>query len=95
MELYKLKQEYKKMNVVVKRKSDAPWIITDIMATKLSKKAFEDIKEINKELLGDYEWVAQKDTDFTWWERIEKRLMPSNIVRRCYECDYYGNVEEY
>ena len=81
-------------NMLVKRVEDKPYIIHGFMATTMSKEKFEKLKAINPDTLGDYDFIAQKDTDFSWWSKVERKLTPTKIVRAYFDIDYYGNVSE-
>ena len=70
------------------------YILTDIMATSLSEKKFTELQAINAEKLGDYRWVSQKNTDFSWWGKISKKLTATRIKTAYFECDFYGKVTE-
>lgn len=70
------------------------YILTDIMATSLSRSQFEKLQAINEELLGDYHYIPQNETDFSWWDRINRKLTVTRIKTAYFECDYYGNVRE-
>lgn len=83
-------------NIVVKRKAGQEYIIYDMMATKLNKKQFEKLKELNQQLLGDYYFIDYKDTDFSWWHKITKYLTLSKITNNwAFDCDFYGNIIKY
>lgn len=81
-------------NMLVKRVEDKPYIIYGFMATTMGKEKFEKLKAINPDTLGDYDFIAQKDTDFSWWSKVERKLTPTKIVRAYFDIDYYGNVSE-
>ena len=65
------------MNLLVKRVEGAEYIIKDFMATSLSRKKFEALKAINTDILGGWDWCD--DIDWTWWDRVHKKLTPSKI----------------
>lgn len=67
------------MNLLVKRVAGAEYIIKDFMATSLSRNKFEALKEANQELLGDWTWCD--DWDWTWWDRVHKKLTATAIRR--------------
>ena len=69
------------MNMIVKRKEGAEYIITDMIATRLSKRKFEELKKVNEEKLGAYVWLAPSEIDWTWWDRVFKKLTPRAIYR--------------
>ena len=81
-------------NMLVKRVKDKPYLIYGFMATTLNKETFEKLKAINQETLGDYDFIAQKDTDFSWWDKVDKKLTLHKIKQAYFDIDYYGNVTE-
>lgn len=84
------------MNLLVKRKEGAEYIITDMMATRLSKRKFEELKECNKEKLGDWEFMKASDVDWTWWDRVFKKLTATAIHRTAFRYDIAsGKVQEW
>ena len=83
-------------NIVAKCVKGAEYIMTDMIATNLNKKQFEQIKEWNKDKFEDYRFIDYKDTDFTWWDRITKFLTKRGVYSNTYfNCDYYGNITKY
>lgn len=82
------------MNILTKGKPGAEYIIVDMIATRLSKSKFEELQKLNPETLGDYKFVPQSETDFSWWPRISKKLTPKKIVQAYFECDWHGKVVE-
>lgn len=85
-----------KYNIVAKRNKERPFIIEDMIATKLTEAVFNKLKELNQERFGDYTFIPYKDTDFSWWVRISKKLTQSKIYSGiCFYCDSYGNISEY
>ena len=82
------------MNILAKRVQGKEYIITDFIATKLNEAQFNKIKDLNKDTLGGYSFVPFKDTDFTWWSRVNKKLTPKNITEAYFDIDFYGNVTE-
>lgn len=84
-----------KYNLLTKRVSGKEYLISDFIATKLSKKQFEKIKA-NNAFLSEYDFTPYKETDFTWWSRVSKKLTAKKLYSGVlFECDFYGNVTEY
>ena len=81
-------------NMLVKRVEDKPYLIHGFMATTMSKTKFEALKAINPDTLGDYHFIPQADTDFSWWSKCFKKLTPTKIVDADFDIDYYGKVTE-
>lgn len=81
-------------NMLVKRVKDKPYIIYDFMATTLKKEDFESLKSANSELLGEYDFIPQAETDFSWWCKVKKKLTHKKIKEAYFDIDYYGNVSE-
>ena len=82
------------MNMLVKRVAGAEYIIKDFMATSMSRKKFEELQAINQDKLGDWEWCD--DIDWTWWDRVHKKLTPSAIRRADFRFDIATNkVQEW
>lgn len=87
------KQHY---NLLVKRVKGEEFIISDLIATKLSKEQFEEIKRFNPKLLGDYEFCAYKDTDFLWWQNVHKYLTSTKLVNNViFQIDYDGGIYKF
>lgn len=83
-------------NILAKCDKEKSYIILDMIATKLSKTQFEELKSINEALLGDYKFIPYKDTDFSWWYKVNKKLTASKLYKNCcFDCDFYGNIIEY
>ena len=82
-------------NMLVKRVTGKEYLIHGFMATTLSKGKFEKLKELNPELLGEYDFIPQRETDFSWWSKVERKLTPTKIKEAYFDIDYYGNVKEY
>ena len=55
------------VNILVKGVPGKEYIITDMIATRLSEEKFKKLQDINPELLGGYRFTPQKETDFSWW----------------------------
>lgn len=84
------------VNIIAKGQKGREYIITDMMATRLTKGQFDKLQAINEELLGEYRFIPQAETDFSWWNRITKKLTARKIVSGVeYHCDFYGNITEY
>ena len=85
------------MNLLVKRKEGAEFIITDMIATRLSKRKFEELKAVNAEKLGEYEFMKASDVDWTWWDnRVFKKLTTKAIYRTSFRYDTAsGKVQEW
>lgn len=83
-----------KYNMLVKRVPDKPWIIYGFMATTMSKTKFEALKAINPETLGDYYFIPQSETDFSWWSKCFKKLTRTKIVQADFDIDWNGKVTE-
>ena len=88
-------------NLLVKPVDDEhAYIIVDMIATKLSKAQCEHAIEVWDKLKG-YRFVAYKDTDFSWWQGVRRKLTYSDTscmfrLREAYfDIDWYGNVSEY
>ena len=81
-----------RFNLIVKRVKGREYLITDMIATKLTKGQFERLRSLNKDLLGDYEYCNYKDTDFSWWSRVHKYLTLKRITTAYFDIDYWGNV---
>ncbi len=84
-----------KVNIIAKGVKGKEYIITDMIATRISEKKFKELQKINTEKLGDYRFIENKHTDFSWWARISKKLTPTKISSAYFECDFYGNIREY
>ncbi len=81
-------------NMLVKRVEGREYLIHDFMATTMSKEKFKRVQELNQQLLGEYDFIPQKETDFSWWSRCFKKLTPSKIKSTEFDIDYYGKVSE-
>lgn len=82
-------------NMLVKRVKGKEYLIYDFMATTLNKKDFEAIKKINLDTLGEYDFIPQAETDFSWWSKVTKKLTKTKIVTAYFDIDFYGKVSEY
>lgn len=88
-----------KYNILARQDKARPYIIGDFIATTLSKKTFELVKENNPDLFKDYVFIAYKDTDFSWWASVSKKLFATKSGYKLkkgvyFDCDWYGNVRE-
>ena len=84
------------MNLLVKRKAGAEFIITDMMATRLSERKFKELQACNKDTLGDWEFMQARDVDWTWWDRVFKKLTERAIYRTAFRYDMAsGKVQEW
>lgn len=86
-------------NLLAKCDKEHPYIIYDFVATKLSKKEFEKLRDYsqhNKDLLGEYRFIPYQDTDFSWWGSVKKYLTKRHLYHNQYfEIDYWGYVTRY
>lgn len=87
-------------NLLVLRDKEHPFIIGGFIATKLSKEQCEHaIQEWDR--LKDYSFIAYKDTDFSWWQSVRKKLTYSattctfRLRSANFDIDWFGNVIEY
>lgn len=84
-----------KYNILAKCLKGQEYIITDMIATKLTKQKFAKLQELN-DFLQDYRFIEYKDTDFTWWDKITKYLTINKLYKNCnFDIDYYGNITRY
>lgn len=83
------------MNIIAKGVPGKEYIITEMMATAMSCKKFEQLQAINKDRLGGYRFIPQSETDFSWWSRITKKLTPTKIISACFDCDWNGKITQY
>lgn len=85
-----------KYNMLVKRHPEKSYLVGDFIATKLNKKDFEELKGLNKDLLGKHEFVKFEDTDFSWWSKTHQQLTKTKLIKNLvFEKDYYGNITKY
>lgn len=83
-------------NIIAKRVKGHEYIMTDLIATKLTRNQFEKIKQLNQKLFEDYYFIPYKETDFTWWAKITKYLTTCKLYHnQCFEIDYFGNITRY
>lgn len=83
------------LTLLAKRLKNKPYMISNFMATRLSKSEFEKLKEANPELLDGWEYIPRDETDFSWWDGVTKKLTKTKIVKAYFMIDFYGNVSEY
>ena len=84
------------MNLLVKRKAGQEFIITDMMATRLSERKFKELKACNKDTLCEYEFMSASEVDWTWWDRVFKKLTERAIYRTAFRYNISNNkVEEW
>lgn len=82
------------MNMLVKRVPGREYLITDMIATKLSGSTVERIKSLNS-WLSDYHFLKSDDIDFSWWDKCHKKLTQSRIYSGVdFDIDFRGNVTE-
>ena len=81
-------------NILAKRVKGKEYLLHDFMATTLNEKQFKELKAINQETLGEYDFIPQAETDFSWWDKVNKKLTHKKITSAYFDIDYYGNVSE-
>ena len=85
-----------KMNIVALGVKGKEYIIKDMMATRLTKKQFEYVQQHTGGLLDDWRFIPHNETDFSWWDRISKKLTQRRIYSGfSFECDAMGDIVEY
>lgn len=83
-------------NILAKPHPNANYILSDFIATKLTKSQFNKIQQLNPTLLGDYIFIPYNETDFTWWSQTTKYLTQHKLYTQTYfGIDYYGVVTKY
>lgn len=83
-------------NLLTKGVKGREYIITDFIATSLGKKAFERVKMLNKDLLGDYTFVEYKNVDIGFWSHTTKYLTKTKLYKNCiFDIDFKGNITRY
>lgn len=87
----------KKLALVVYGKPGREYLIdlSSAMATRLSEREFEQVKQANPDKFEGYRYIKPCDIDFSWWYRVHRYLTKSKITSREFDIDYYGNVTEY
>lgn len=87
----------KKLALVVYSKPGCEYLIdlSSAMATRLSEREFEQVKQANPDKFEGYRYIKPSDIDFSWWYRIHRYLTKSKITTREFDIDYHGNVTEY
>ena len=87
-------------NLLYLEDKEHPFIIGGFIATKLNKAQCEHAIEIWDKLKG-YKFMPYKDTDFSWWQNVRRKLTYSDTtctfrLREAYfDIDWFGNVKEY
>lgn len=66
----------------------------EAMATRLSEREFERVKQANPERFKNYKYIKSCDIDFSWWCRVHRYLTKRKITPREFDIDYYGRVVE-
>lgn len=86
-----------KLAIVAYSKPEQEYLINlnTAMATRLSEKDFEKVKQANPDKFKGYRYIKPCDIDFSWWYRIHQYLTKTKIVQREFNIDYYGNITEY
>lgn len=83
-------------NILAKPHPNANYILSDFIATKLTKSQFNKIKELNPNILGNHIFIPYNETDFTWWAKTTKYLTQHKLYTQAYfSIDYYGRVTKY
>ena len=78
--------------LLAKRVEGREYLITDFLATQLSKKKFLELQKINDCLKG-FVFLDPRDIDCFWWSRCTKYLTGHKLIDgAAFDCDYYGNV---
>lgn len=85
-------------NLLVKTCPDRPDYLIDLktaIATRLSENKFKAIQSANPKRLGDYRFIAYKDTDYSWWERVTLYMTENRIYKNVwFVCDFDGNIRK-
>lgn len=81
-------------NMLVKRVPGKEYLIHSFMATTLDEATFNKMKAINPDTLGDYHFIPQSETDFSWWSKCFRKLTRTKIVDADFDIDFYGKVTE-
>ena len=80
-------------NIIAKPHPNANYILSDFIATKLTKSQFNKIKELNPQLFEHHIFIPYAETDFTWWANTRKYLTQHKLYANTYfSIDYYGRV---
>jgi len=82
------------VNIIAKGVPGKEYLIRDMMATRLNETQFSALQAINPDTLGGYRFIPQAETDFSWWDRISKKLTATRIKQAYFNCDFYGKVTE-
>lgn len=89
------------VNIIAKCVKGKEYLMGEMIATRLTEKQWEELKSANLDKFGDteqYTWryIPQRETDFSWWDRITKKLTKTKLIGGCeFTCDYYGKITEY
>lgn len=68
--------------------------LSEAMATRLSEREFEQVKQANPDKFKGYRYIKPCDIDFSWWPRIRRYLTKRKIISREFDIDCYGRVVE-
>lgn len=90
---------FMKYNLIAKQDERYAFLLSDFIATTLSKETFEKIKEHNKKLFENYVFIPYEETDFSWWTKVSKKLYATRKGYKLrtgvyFDIDFYGNVSE-
>lgn len=84
-----------KMNIIALGVKGKEYLIRDMMATRLTEKEFEEVKQNTNGYFDEWRYIPHKDTDFSWWRVVNKKLTKRHIYRdMAFECDVHGNITE-
>lgn len=83
-----------KYNLIVKVVEGKEYLISDFIATTLNKSQAMKIVENNKKIFnGCYRFIEFKDTDFNWWQKVDKYLTKNKLYKNTYfDIDFNGNI---
>ena len=86
-----------KLALVVYSKPEREYMIdlNAAMATRLSEREFEQVKQANPDKFEGYRYIKPSDIDFSWWCRVHRYLTKRKITPREFNIDYCGNITEY
>lgn len=87
-------------NIIAKCVKGKEYLMGEMIGTHLTQKEWEKVKDANPQLFADtdkvvWRFIPQSETDFSWWDRITKKLTKTKIVQCEFNCDYYGKITEY
>ena len=84
-----------RFNLLAKGVDGKEYLITDFIATKLTETQANKMIE-QFDVLKGYRFIPYEETDFSWWDRVTKKLTAKKLTEGNYfECDFHGNVTEY